>query len=598
MFGFARLKPGVTLERARAEMAVLHQQATTEKDSTMRVVPLKEQMVAGFDRMLWMLLGAVGFVLLIACASVASLLLARAAARSHELAVRAALGAARAQLIGQLLAESVVLAVVGGALGVLLARWGLDAILSMNALRRPAMNALYLPGGGDIRLDATVLAFTLAVSVATGLLFGLFPALRVSRPDLAGVLRERSSAGGRGVAGAGMRGLLVRAQIALSVVLLVGAALLVKSIARLHGVDPGFRTANLLTMKVSLPATRYDTPEKKTAFFADVVRRVETLPAVGAVTVAMSLPTTNNYLGTNVYVEGQPPESSTTEPLIAQLQSIAPVYFRTLGIPLRRGREFNAADNIPGARPVFIINESFARRFWPEYPRGLDPVGRHMGEGADRLRAAEIVGIVADVRERGLAADAPLEFYLPTVLHPPQSAFLAVRTTGDPLRLADAVRRQVLMADGGQAVSDIRTMDAILDAKLGQQKLTMLLLGLFAGVALLLAMVGIYGVTAYSVTQRKQEVGIRRALGAQQGDILMLVLRQGLMLAVSGVAVGLAGAFALTRVMKEFLFQVSATDPAAFAGIALLFILVAGAASFIPARRAARVDPMAALRVG
>jgi putative ABC transport system permease protein len=421
----------------------------------------------------------------------------------------------------------------------------------------------------------------------------------VSRPDLADLLPGRGTCCGtrQGLLAVNARSMLVVGQVALSMVLLIGAALLMESFARLRGVNPGFQAANLLTMKIALPLARYDADPKKAAFFEELVRRVNALPDVRAAAVSLSLPTTTNNLGTNVAVDGQPKVDSSEQP-IAQLQSISPGYFHTLGIPLRRGREFGAGDNSSGARPVIVISESFARRFWPEYPRGLDPVGQHMFEGADRLRSAEIVGIAADVHERGLASDPEPEFYVPTVVHPPQTAYLAVRTDRDPLRLVNSVRDQVWAVDRDQPVSDIRTMDAILDLSQGQRRLTVVLLEVFATVALLLALVGIYGVTAYSVAQRTQEVGIRRALGAQRGDILRLVIAQGLVLALSGVVLGIAGAFALTRVLEQFLFQVSATDPVAFGGIALVFIGVALAASLIPARRAARVDPMAALRIG
>jgi predicted permease len=602
LIGFGRLKPQVSPEQARAELNVLHNQyvlahperVDAQAGVALRMVSLKDQIVANVRPMLWMLFGAVGFVLLIACANVASLLLARATSRSREFAVRAALGAARGRLVRQLLAESMVLAVSGGALGVLLANWSLSAITRVDALN--------LPRAGEIQLDGMVLGFTVALSIATGVLFGLFPSLQVSRPDLVDVLREsgagagQGSSGRRGAIGFSVRGFLVVGQVALSIVLLIGAVLLMKSFVRLNRVDPGFHSANLLTMKIALPPARYDTGQKKAAFFEDVVGRVEILPGVRSATAVLSLPTMA-VLQTNVDVEGQPQLEPREQPFYP-FQSITPGYFHTLGIPLRRGREFTARDNSLGAPPVVIINESFARRFWPSYPAGLDPVGRHIGEGVDKIKSAEIVGIVADIHERGLAADPGPEFYVPCVIHPPQTAYLAVRTEGDPLRLGNAIRSQVLAIDRDQPVSEIRTMDEVLEATVGQRRLTMLLLGAFAVVALLLALVGIYGVIAYSVAQRTQEVGIRRALGAQQSDILRLVLGQGLGLALVGVVIGIGGAFALTRVIEAQLFQVSATDPVTFVGVALLFVGVALVASFIPARRATSIDPMAALRVG
>ena len=610
--GFGRVKPHVSLEQARAEMEVLNQQYlrahpanSMDVGTTMHVVWLKDRLVTNVRGMLWTLFGAVGFVLLIACANVASLLLARATSRSREFAVRAALGAARGRLIRQLLAESLVLAVAGGVLGAFLAKWCLSVIKSANALSIPTVSGLYLPGAGDLRLDGAVLGFTVALSIATGVLFGLIPSLQISRPDLADVLRaagaaaSRGFSGGRKALGVNPLGLLVVGQVALSIVLLVGAALLMESFARLHSVDPGFHSANLLTMKVTLPLVRYDTDRKKAAFFDEIVPRLEALPGVRAATMVTTLPSTT-WIRTNITrVEGHPPLDETQPTSYAVIQSVTPGYFHTLGIPLRRGREFTARDSAPGAPPVMLINESLARILWPGYPRGENPVGRHISEGYDKLVGwIEVAGIVADIHEGGLAFDAVPEFYLPSTLHPPQTAYLVLRTEGDPLHSAAAARKEVLAVDADQPVSDIKTMTAVLETTLGQRRLTMLLLGTFAAVALLLAIVGIYGAIAYSVSQRVQEVGIRRALGAQQSDILKLMLRQGLGLTLAGVVIGTGGAFALTRVMKAMLFHVSATDPGTFIGIALLFIVAASAASYIPARRASEIDPMDALRVG
>jgi putative ABC transport system permease protein len=603
--GFARLKPGVTLEQASAEVQVLHTQYVRshqgmiwEDGSTMRVVWLKDRLIADVRPMLWMLLGAVALVLLIACANVASLLVARGLSRSHQLAVQAALGAGRGRLIGQLLIESLVLSFAGGTVGVLLASWMMSGVKGVGNF---AANGLYLPGSSEIRLNGAVLLFTLLLCAVTGVAFGLVPALHVSRPDLADVLRERGAgrvgSSRRSPDGLNLRSLLAAGQVALSVVLLIGSALVIESIERLRAVNPGFQTVNLLTVKIALPGNRYDTDQKKWAFFEELARRVETLPGVRNAAVAMSLPTTTNNLNTNVQVDGQPRLEPRDIP-IAQLQSVSPDYFRTLGIPIRRGRDFAAADDRLGAKPVVIINESFARRFCPSYPNGLNPVGQHMFEAADKLRGAEIVGIVGDVRERALSIEPKPEFYVPSSVHAPQTAYLAVRTGGEPLSLTNSIRDRVLAIDSDQAISDVRTMENIFDTLLRQRHLTMVLLSLFAGVALVLALVGIYGVTAYSVTQRTQEVGIRRALGARQADILRLVLGHSLAITLAGVAGGVAGAFAITRVLRQFLYQVSTTDPVTFVAIAVLFTGVALIASFIPARRATRVDPMDALRVG
>jgi len=475
----------------------------------------------------------------------------------------------------------------------LLARWSLAGIARISALP--------LPRAEEVQVDGMVLGFTGALTMATGVLFGLFPSLEVSQPDLASVLGESDVAGGGGPAsqrrmlGVSPGGLLVMGQVALSIILLIGAALLMQSFARLRSVDPGFQPANLLTMKIPLPPPRYDTRQKRAVFYQELERRVEAVPGVRHTAIMKSIPTTAQ-VWTNVWVEGQPQMEEERNQPQAQLQSITPGYFRTLGIPLRRGREFTARDNTPNAPPVIIINESFARRFWPSYPSGPNPVGQQMGEGADKIRSAEIVGIVADVREGDIGDKPGSEFYVPVALHAPQISYLAVQTAGDSLKMANAIRNEVLAIDRDQPVADVRTMDEVFDTTLGHRRLTMLLLGTFAGIALLLAMVGLYGAIAYSVARRTQEVGIRRALGARHGDILRLILSQALGLTLAGVAIGLGGAFAITRVMKTLLFQISTTDPATFTCVALAFVIVALAASFLPAWRALRIDPMAALR--
>ncbi len=598
--GFARLKPHVSPERAQTELDLLNRQYVlahpedTRTGMTIRMTSLQDQIVANVRPTLWLLFGAVSFVLLIACANVAGLLVARANSRSREFAVRAAVGAGWGRLVRQLLAESIMLALGGGAFGMLLAEWVLSALRYVSVLN--------LPGVGEIRLDARALGFTMILSITTGILFGLFPSLRASRPDLAAELRESGAGAGRGASGrpkffgVNTRGLLIAGQIALSIVLLIGATLLMKSFAHLRSVDPGFQSANLLTMKISLPLRRYDTDQKRNTFFREFVSRVDAVPGARNAAVVMSLPTVSDWLGTNVLVQGQPMLDGAHQPR-SRVQSVTPGYFRTMEIPLRQGREFTARDNSPDAQPVVIINESFARRFWPAYPRGQSPIGQHLREGIDHTAWMEIVGIVADVHEGDLSANSGPETYVTNVVHSPQTAYLVVRAAGDPMSYAGVIRKQVLAVDRSQPVSEVRTMEQVLNATLGQRRLTMWLLGAFAGVALLLAVIGIYGVIAYSVEQRTQEVGIRMALGAQRADILRLVVGQGLVLTAAGVGLGLFGAFTLTRVMKGLLFGVSATDPATFVGVALLFVAVALVASYLPARRAARIDPMMALRM-
>jgi putative ABC transport system permease protein len=350
-------------------------------------------------------------------------------------------------------------------------------------------------------------------------------------------------------------------------------------------------------MKVALPPAAYNTDQKRAIFFRELVQNVKAIPGVLDATVAMTMPTTKGWLGTNVLVEGQPVVDGSLQPT-ARLQSITPGYFRTMHIPLRRGRDFTERDNVSSAHASVIINESFAQRFWPNYPLGVHPVGQHLQEGVDHTGPMEIVGIVANVHEADLTTDMGPEFYVPNVVHPPQTGYLALRTARNPLLLTRAVRHAVLLIDGNQPVSDVKTMDDILESTMGERRLTTILLGGFAATALLLSLVGIYGVVAYSVAQRTQEVGIRRALGAQRSDILRLVLNQGFVLALTGVALGMVASFLLARLIRGFLFEVSTADPIVFISTGVVFVLVALVASLVPARRATLIDPMSALRMG
>jgi putative ABC transport system permease protein len=600
---FGRLRSGVSLAQANAEMAVVHRQYAMAHPAMLdakaktpeEVTPMKETLVAGVRSMLWMLFGAVGFVLLIACANVASLLLARSASRSREFAVRAALGAARTRLIGQLLAESVLLSSLGGVIGVLLAVWGLRAIHAITTT-----TAFDLPRAGDIHLDWIVLGFAAALSIGTGALFGLAPSLAASQPDLMRVLRGSGQAASQGAPRrvfAGFlsgRGLLVVGQIALSVVLLIGAALLIESVAHLRRIDVGFNPANLLTLRVSLPLSRYDTDQKRYSFFRELLERVGLSPGVRGATAAMTLPMTG-FAGTPVQDAAKARLRLNERPIV-KILIVMPEYFKTLHIAMRRGRDFTEQDT-GGAQRVAIIDEALARRFWPAYPRGEDPVGQHLLIGGVNLEPAQIVGIVADVHQSLEDNVWPESVYVSFTQNPLPFAMLAVRTDGDPLRFTGMVREQVRALDRDQPIAEVQTMDDLVDQEVGQRRLMVRLLGSFAGVALLLALTGIYGVISYSVTQRVHELGIRWALGARQADILRLVMGQGLALTLAGIGVGVGGALLLTRVMKSLLFHVSTTDPATCVGIGLLFVLVALAATYIPARRATRIDPMAALRV-
>jgi predicted permease len=596
---FGRLKPGVSIGQANAEMKIIRRQYAmahpamldARPKTPVEVAAMKDDLVANVRSMLWMLFGAAGFVLLIACGNVASLLLARATNRSREFAVRAALGAARGRLIGQLLVESLLLSFAGGVLGAALAAWILRAV--------PHITAIDLPRAGEVQLDWMVLAFTAALSMATGIIFGLAPSLGASKPDLIETLRASGEAATKGVPrrilpSVNARGLLVVGQIALSIVLLIGSTLLVESIARMRNLDLGFNPANLLTMRVSLPPLRYDTGEKKTSFFRELVERVELLPGVHSATASFFLPMMG-YAGTPIQDAAKPPLKLNDRPIIT-IMMITPGYFRTLKIPVIRGRVFADQDTADAPR-VAVIDEALAHRFWPSYPNGVDPVGQRLLIGGVNLKQAEIVGVVANIHQTIEKSSWPETVYTAFAQNPQPFAMLAIRTTGDPLRYTKSVREQVLALDRDQPVADVRTMDDLVEEQVGERRLLTIVLELFAGMAVLLALIGIYGIIAYSVAQRTQEVGIRRALGAQQSDILWLVIGQGLALTLAGIAIGLGGAFATTRVLQTFLFQVSPTDPATFAGIALFFLMVALAASYIPARRAARIDPMAALRV-
>jgi putative ABC transport system permease protein len=596
---FGRLKPSVTLERASAELAVINRQYALTHPGMLdakpkrveTITPLKDQLVRNIRSILWMLFGAVGFLLLIACANVASLLLARASSRSREFGIRAALGAGPGRLATQLLTESLLLACAGGAFGVLLARWIVTGIARMPGLQ--------LPRAGGIHLDIVVLGFAVVLSIGTSFLFGLVPSLTASRPDLAHVMKadgeSKQSIWSRSVRlWLTPRGILVVGQVALSIVLLIGATLLVESLARLRRVNPGFDAANLLTMQIALPEGRYDTIPKSSAFFNELVERVEAIPGVRGAAVMLTLPMTG-WAGTPVHLVGQPLRKLNERP-IAIVQITTPGYFQTLGIPVKRGRDFTARDSLTAPR-VAIVNESLARRFWPAYPNGEDPVGYFILPGADP-KPVQIVGVVADVHQSSLAEEAEIGLYRPRSQMAPMSAMFAVRTEGEPLRFVNAIRSQVMKIDRDEAIGAVQTMEEVVDASEGQRRSIAMLLGLFASTGLLLAMVGIYGVIAYSVAQRTKEVGIRRAIGAQEGDIVRLVLGQSFGLTLAGVVLGIGGALALTRVLKSVLFGIGATDPATFVGITLLLVVVALAASYIPARRAARIDPATALRVG
>ncbi len=583
-----RLKPGVTQEQAQAEMTTIAQRLEQQYPNSntkwgIEIVSLHEQVVGNIRPALLVLLGAVGFVLLIACANVANLLLARAAAREKEIAVRAALGAGRGRLVRQLLTESLLVAIIGGALGLLLALWGIDILLALNPDDVPRLSG--------VGVDGWVLGFTLGISLLTGILFGLVPAVQISRPDLHESLKE----GGRTSGGSlrhRTRHILVVAEVALALVLLIGAGLMIRSFDRLQRVSPGFNPENLLTMRISLPPAKYPERQHVLNFFDQLLERVRSLPGVQSASTI-----DNPYIGgggnyLSFIVEGQP-----TPPLDqvvdAQVRSVTPGFHRMLGVPLLRGRSLTGQDG-PGNRLVCVINETMARRYFPD----RDPLGQRVAfDGPDgQPRWREIVGVVGDVRQGGLDAEPYPEILLPEAQRTIPAITLMVRTANDPHTLAGAVRGEVQAMDPDQPVYAVRTMDDIMKASVAQRRFNMLLLGSFAAVALLLAAVGIYGVISYSVSRRTHELGIRMALGAQPRDIFKLVVGQGMVLVVIGVGIGLAASFGLTRFLSSLLFEVSTTDPATFAGVSLLLAAVALLACYIPARRATRVDPLVALR--
>ncbi|HEX8140377.1 MAG TPA: ABC transporter permease [Pyrinomonadaceae bacterium] len=586
----ARLKPGVSITQAQAEMdaiaANLRQQYMPGSDNTewgLSLESFNELIVGDIRPALLVLLGAVALVLLIACANVANLMLARATGRQKEIAIRTALGASRARVVRQLLTESVLLSVIGGGLGLLLAMWGVDLLLKLNEGR--------IPRAYEIGVDFNVLLFTLGVSLLTGIIFGLAPAFQTSRIQLNDTLKE----GGRTGAGPArhrVRDLLVVAEVSLTVVVLVGAGLLLRSFIRLQEVNPGFQPRNLLVMQVSLPAFKYGDAQQRALFYQQMLDRVRSLPGVKGAATVSSLPMSGQNSSGSFRIEGREVPQGQSPPH-GDRWSASADYFKTMSIPLIRGRYFTERDtaDAPG---VAIIDETMARKYWPTE----DPVGKRITfEGTeDKPRWREIVGIVGHVRHKGLEGESRVQYYTPYMQRPPGSMFLVVQAATDPASLTGSVRGAINEIDRDLPVYRVTTMERLVSESLAQRRFSMFLLGTFAALALILAVVGLYGVMSYTVTQRTHEIGIRMALGAQTGDVLRMVLRQGLTFTLVGLGVGLLGAFAMTRVMTGLLFGVSASDPLTFGGVAVLLSLVALAACYIPARRATRVDPMIALR--
>jgi putative ABC transport system permease protein len=592
IYAVARLKPGVTIETARAELIAMAGRISEQygmKGNSATLTPLKAAFIGDIRTTLLILLGAVAFVLAIACANVANLLLARAATRQKEMAIRTALGAGRLRIVRQLLTESMLLALVGGIIGVLLALWGIDL------LRSAAVDSL--PSTAVIKLDGTVLLFTLLVSLLTGILFGLAPALGAAKTDLHDTLKEggrSSTAGGRR---SWLRSTLVVTEVALSLVLLIGAGLLIKSFLRILDTDPGFQSQNLLTMQLARNVKK-DEGGKALNFFNDLNERIAGLPGVESAAFSNGMPLAQTA-DTSFAIVGRPKPEPGKQPQ-TMLYITSPNYLRAMGIRLVKGRFFTAQDTQKSPR-VAVIDETFARQQFPDQ----EALGQRIaGDGKDNPDA-EIVGVVAHVKHFGLDAveRVQTQLYFPFNQAPddmlPSFAprmNLIIRTTVDPASLTAAVRHQVQELDPNQPVYNVRTMAQTLDQTLITQRLSMTLLAFLASLALILAAVGIYGVMSYTVTQRLHEIGIRMAIGAQPRDVFKMVIGRGMLLALIGVAIGLAGAFGLTRLMATMLYGVEPTDTVTFVSIGILLTGVALVACYNPARRATRVDPLVALR--
>jgi putative ABC transport system permease protein len=585
-----RLKPGASIPGAQAELdnitARLEQQfPETNKGWGATIFPIVADTVRTYDTALWIMMGAVGFVLLIACANVANLMLARASGRKKEIALRTALGASRWRIVRQLLTESLIVALIGGALGVLIGFWGIDALRAAN----PAEASRFAPGWYQLGINAPVLLFTLGLSVVSGIVFGLVPALQASRTNLNDSLKE----GGRQTSASShrLRSSLVVFEFALSLVLLVGAGLLTRSFLALVKTDPGFNPDHVLTMNLMLPAAKYKDQPARAAFYNDLVQRVKTQPGVESAAVVNYLPLGGANSSDSYLVEGEP-EPAPGDENDGRYRVATPDYFRTMGISIVRGRGFTDQDRA-GAPPVVIVNEAFVRKHWP----GADPIGKRIRFYGPLERAPwmQVVGVIADVKHELNLAVTP-EYYLPHAQNPWNAMVLVAKTSVEPGSLAGALRQQVWAIDKDQPVFDVKTMQEVRSTSVAVYSFSSVMLGIFAFVALLLASIGIYGVMAFAVTQRTQEIGIRIALGARSVDVLKLVVKHGMKLALLGMVIGLAGSWAVTRFIEKLLVGVEATDLLTFSVVSVCLLVAAFVACYLPARRATKVDPLVALR--
>jgi putative ABC transport system permease protein len=580
-----RMKDSVTIAQAQADVSTIASRLAAQYPDTnskvgATLVPLHEQLVGSIKRPLLVLLGAVGFVLLIACANVANLLLARAATREREMALRSALGASRLRVIRQLLTESSLLAFGGAAAGLALAYWLLRLLVALSPQGTPGLD--------QIAVDRYVLAFTVSIAAVTGIIFGLAPALQLSKLDLNHSLKDTGKGTPGGMRGGRLRGALVVAETALALLLLIGSGLLMKSFILLQRVDPGFNPDHVVTLRTILSRTPYPNPPQVVNFYTQLLDRVKATPGVQSAATISTLPLSGNQTDTHFLIDGRPAPPPEQEPS-AWFNSVSSDYFQTMQLRLVKGRTFSENDN-EKSPPVAIISEAMARKFFPNE----EPLGKRIGRGPDRWR--EIVGVVRDIKHFSLDADAPPTMYLPMPQVPARGMDLVVRTAGDPLSMAAALRQQVWAGDRNLAIANLGAMNDLVSSSITQQRFILTLLACFAGLALLLAAVGIYGVMSYAVTQRTHEIGIRVALGARVSDVLKLVVQQGMGLTLIGVAIGMALAFALTRLMKSLLFNVTPTDATTFFAVGAALTAVALLACLIPARRATKVDPLVALR--